>query len=162
MALINCRECGKEYSEQADKCPNCGCPTQPGQNIVKAEITTRKGVWSAGRLSIGIISILLFVFVTFQSCAVGIGNAIQDNGDTSGTSGFALGIFILFAGIVGICTRNSKGRVGAIITSVLYWIAALFSLGEKGMYADLPIWGVISFIFGLVFLIAAIRTNKIR
>ena len=27
MALINCRECGKEYSSQATACPNCGCPT---------------------------------------------------------------------------------------------------------------------------------------
>lgn len=162
MALINCRECGKEYSDQADKCPNCGCPTKPGQNFVQAEITTHKGVWSAGRLAIGIISILIFIFVTFQSCAVGIGNAIQENGDTSGSSGFALGIFVLIAGIVGICTRNSKGKAGAIITCVLYWFAAIFSLGEKGIYADLPIWGAISFIFGIVYLVSAIRTKKAK
>lgn len=30
MALINCSECGKEYSDKAPACPNCGCPTQPG------------------------------------------------------------------------------------------------------------------------------------
>lgn len=24
MALINCKECGKEVSDKADKCPNCG------------------------------------------------------------------------------------------------------------------------------------------
>lgn len=24
MALINCKECGKEISDKADKCPNCG------------------------------------------------------------------------------------------------------------------------------------------
>ncbi len=27
MALIECTECGKEYSEKAKACPNCGCPT---------------------------------------------------------------------------------------------------------------------------------------
>ena len=27
MALIFCRECGKQYSDQAPACPNCGCPT---------------------------------------------------------------------------------------------------------------------------------------
>ena len=27
MALINCRECGKEISSLAKFCPNCGCPT---------------------------------------------------------------------------------------------------------------------------------------
>ena len=26
MALINCSECGKEISNRADKCPNCGNP----------------------------------------------------------------------------------------------------------------------------------------
>ena len=30
MALINCSECGKEYSDKAPACPNCGCPTAPG------------------------------------------------------------------------------------------------------------------------------------
>ena len=31
MALITCSECGKEYSDKAPACPNCGCPTQPGE-----------------------------------------------------------------------------------------------------------------------------------
>lgn len=26
MALINCPECGKEISDKAEACPNCGCP----------------------------------------------------------------------------------------------------------------------------------------
>ena len=26
MALIICSECGKEFSDKADSCPNCGCP----------------------------------------------------------------------------------------------------------------------------------------
>lgn len=28
MALIKCTECGKEFSDKASACPNCGCPTQ--------------------------------------------------------------------------------------------------------------------------------------
>lgn len=28
MSLIKCRECGKEISDQADRCPNCGCPVE--------------------------------------------------------------------------------------------------------------------------------------
>ena len=27
MALIKCPECGKEFSDKAPTCPNCGCPT---------------------------------------------------------------------------------------------------------------------------------------
>ncbi len=26
MALVTCTECGKEFSEHAEYCPNCGCP----------------------------------------------------------------------------------------------------------------------------------------
>lgn len=36
MALIKCRECGKEISSEAKACPNCGCPVktpeQPKKN----------------------------------------------------------------------------------------------------------------------------------
>lgn len=28
MALIKCAECGKEFSDRADACPNCGCPIE--------------------------------------------------------------------------------------------------------------------------------------
>ena len=28
MALINCSECGKEISDKAVACPNCGCPAE--------------------------------------------------------------------------------------------------------------------------------------
>nr|DAO72309.1 MAG TPA: Thaumarchaeal output domain 1 [Caudoviricetes sp.] len=28
MALITCTECGKEFSDKAAACPNCGCPTE--------------------------------------------------------------------------------------------------------------------------------------
>lgn len=33
MALIKCPECGKEFSDKAQACPNCGCPT----NEIKRE-----------------------------------------------------------------------------------------------------------------------------
>lgn len=29
MALITCKECGKEISDKAERCPNCGCPIAP-------------------------------------------------------------------------------------------------------------------------------------
>ena len=28
MAMIKCVECGKEFSDRASSCPNCGCPTE--------------------------------------------------------------------------------------------------------------------------------------
>lgn len=32
MALIFCKECGKEISDQAESCPNCGCPVKEPKN----------------------------------------------------------------------------------------------------------------------------------
>lgn len=157
MALIQCPECGKEFSETSDKCLNCGRPNPAARKTV-AEVN--KGKWSSGRLAIGIISIVLFVIIGFQSCAAGVVNTLEDNGATSGSSGMGTAIFVLIAGIVGICTRNSKGKGGAITTTVFYWLAALLTIGTGDTYPDLPIWGVIAFLFGVVFLIAGIKTKK--
>ena len=32
MSLITCKECGKEVSDQATNCPNCGAPVKPGNS----------------------------------------------------------------------------------------------------------------------------------
>ena len=87
------------------------------------------------KLVIGIISMVLFVLVAFQSCAAGLGNALADNGEVSGTSGMLLAFCMLIAGIVGVATRKSKG--GGIVAGVSQsTIAALrLSAGER---ANLP------------------------
>lgn len=36
MSLIKCTECGKEFSDKATACPNCGCPTE----IIQQELET--------------------------------------------------------------------------------------------------------------------------
>lgn len=42
MALIKCSECGKEISDRAVACPNCGCPVQ---NIMSNDpIKTFRGI----------------------------------------------------------------------------------------------------------------------
>lgn len=35
MALINCPECGKQISDKAGACPNCGCPIANAPTDVK-------------------------------------------------------------------------------------------------------------------------------
>lgn len=34
MALIKCPECGKEISDKASACPNCGCPSSEWSEII--------------------------------------------------------------------------------------------------------------------------------
>jgi hypothetical protein len=41
MALITCSECDKSYSDKADACPSCGCPTSL-QNKNRGEVPTPK------------------------------------------------------------------------------------------------------------------------
>lgn len=38
MALIKCPECGKEISDKAAACPNCGCPVADMQTSGKVRI----------------------------------------------------------------------------------------------------------------------------
>ena len=37
MSLIICTECGKEFSDKAPACPNCGCPTSEILNEINKE-----------------------------------------------------------------------------------------------------------------------------
>lgn len=64
------------------------------------------------KLVSGILSCVLFVFVAFQSCAVGIGNTLAENGESSGSGGIIVAILMLSGGIVSIATRNSEKKGG--------------------------------------------------
>jgi len=107
------------------------------------------------RLIIGIVSIVLFVIIIFQSCATGVVNALESNQtDTSGGVGVMLSILILIAGIVGIATRKSKG--GSITAGIFYFIAASIGFANQGTFGDLIVWTVLSLIFGFVFVLGGI------
>lgn len=110
------------------------------------------------RLIIGIVSMVLFFVIAFQSCAAGIGNALEDNGESSGSAGFFVAICMLIAGIVGVCTRKSVG--GGIVTAVFYAFAGLLGITNYGSFGDLAVWSVLSFLFALVFLIGSIVIKK--
>lgn len=119
-----------------------------------------KGYWSTGRLVIGIISCVLPIMILFQSCAVGLANTLTENGSTSGSQGVVMALCMLVAGIVGICTRNSRTKTGPVISTVFYLFGAVLTFGGGDTYGDLPIWGGVCACFGIVFLIAAIKTKK--
>lgn len=110
------------------------------------------------KLIIGIISIVLFGIIVFQSCAAGIGNALEDNGETSGSSGFFVAICMLIAGIVGIATR--KGIAGGFVSGGFYAIAGIIGISNYGSFSDLMIWSVLSFIFAIVFIVGSIMTKN--
>lgn len=94
------------------------------------------------KLVSGIISILLFFVVAFQSCAAGIVNTLEENGGTSGSSGVMVAILLLAGGIVSIAVRNAKGKGGNIALIILFGLAALVGFTGYGNYSDLVIWAV--------------------
>lgn len=109
------------------------------------------------RLVIGIISIVLFVIISLQSCAAGIGNALSDNGEISGSAGFFLALCMMVAGIIGVSARRSK--TGSIAAGIFYFLGGLTGIVNAGSYSDLVIWSVLSFIFGTVFIITGVKQN---
>lgn len=92
------------------------------------------------KLVAGILSIVLFAFVSLQSCAVGFGNTLADNGEVGGSAGILVSIALLTGGIVSIATRNTKGKGGDIALIVLFAIGAFFGFTCAGSYGDLNIW----------------------
>ena len=110
------------------------------------------------KLVIGIVSIVLTFLVLFQSCAAGIGDAMMNEGGTSGSSGFLVAIHMLISGIVAIATRKSRG--GAIFCTIAYGLAGLFGVSSNGIFKDLIIWGILCLIFAVVFLVSAIKMKE--
>ncbi len=94
-------------------------------------------VW---KLVSGILSIILFVFVSFQSCAAGLSNSLSNNGEISGSAGIIVAVMLLAGGIVSIATRNMQGKGGDIALIVLFVIGALIGFTMAGSYSDLYIW----------------------
>ena len=112
------------------------------------------------RLVIGIISIVLFVLISFESCAAGVGNTLEGNGEISGTAGFMLACCMLVAGIVGICCRKLK--TGTIVAGCFYAAGGLLGIANVGSFADLQIWSILSFVFAAVFIITGILQKEKR
>ena len=110
-------------------------------------------VW---KLVSGILSIILFVLVTFQSCAAGVVNALEDNGEVSGSAGLLVAVLMLAGGIVSIATRLSVKMVGNITLIILFGLAALIGFANYGNYSDLAIWSGWCLINAILALVAII------
>lgn len=114
-------------------------------------------VW---KLVSGILSIVLFLIVSFQSCAAGISNTLSDNGEVGGSAGVLVAVFLLAGGIVSIATRNSKGKGGNIALIILFGLATIIGLALAGSYLDLKIWAAWCAINVVLAIIALVKTPK--
>ena len=116
--------------------------------------------WVIAKLVLGILSFFLFVLVMFQSCAAGLGNALADNGEVSGSAGFLCAVNLLVSGLIAVIARKSVKKAPMIVAGVLLWLNLFYAKIMAGSYSDLVIWGYLSFIFGAVYLFSVMRTKK--
>lgn len=149
MAVVTCPKCKKQLNNIPEKCPNCGYPIMQAvlnaQQARAAQTTTKKKTkpkqpFKTWKLVSGILSMVLFVFVAFQSCAAGLGNAISDNGEISGSAGILVAIMMLSGGIVSVATRKNEGRGSDVALIILFGIGALVGFALAGSFGDLNIW----------------------
>jgi hypothetical protein len=99
MALINCAECTKEYSDKAGACPGCGCPTESWTGPVQTIQATGKD-WKIVQLIGGIL-----IVVSFATCGSGAYEfhdlAARDALIAKGMLAFLFGVVVYVAGRVG-------------------------------------------------------------
>lgn len=104
----------------------------------------------------GILSIVLFIVVSFQSCAAGLYNSMSGNGESSGSAGIIVAIMLLAGGIVSISTRKG-GKGGSIAIIVLFGIGALIGFTMAGSYSDLVIWAIWCLVCAALAVVSIVR-----
>lgn len=112
------------------------------------------------KLVSGILSIILFAVVAFQSCAAGVVNTLEENGEVGGSAGVIVAIMLLAGGIVSIASRNSSSKGGNIAIIILYGIGALLGFTLAGSYADLTIWAGWCLICAVLAIVSLIKQGK--
>ena len=112
------------------------------------------------KLVSGILSMILFVLVSVQSCAAGMVNTLENNGGSSGSVGIFVGILMLAGGIVSVATRKSQGKGGNIALVILFGLAALMGFAGYGNYSDLVIWAFWCLINAILAVVAMIKSKN--
>lgn len=100
------------------------------------------------RLVLGLISLLLSLFIVFQSFAAGIFNALSANGEVSGTAGFLLACMMLVAGILTLCLKKRVSAPAFLVPAGFYLAGAVIAAANAGSYGDLKIWSAAAALAG--------------
>lgn len=114
------------------------------------------------KLVSGIISIVVFIIITFQSCATSVVNALEENEtDMSAEGGIFVAFSLLVAGIVSACVWRNASRGADVALFLLYGIAALLGFMSLGTFGDLEIWSWWAAICsGMAFISSFMPRNK--
>lgn len=113
------------------------------------------------KLVLGILTIVISCFVLFQSCAAGAVNALEENGESSGTGGALVALLMLSGGITMIASRKSVNNGGSIAGIIIFAIASMIGFVYSGsVFKDLIVWAVVCVILAAVNLLALFSGKK--
>lgn len=128
MAMIKCPECGKLYSERADKCPNCFCPNDY-KTIVELE-ETQQEINNSVKINLGkeffvriIVLIVAMIFFIFSRNFLINDSHIHEFWEN--TEAFLLILFLVSS----IAVHIEEDGISGIITGILNGILTIFIVG---------------------------------
>lgn len=75
MALVNCVECGKEISDKARWCPQCGYPYEEqrkgeGAHEKELERTVFSEMWRKRYTIVGMLALVMLLLIAVSFCSV--------------------------------------------------------------------------------------------
>ena len=110
------------------------------------------------KLVSGILSIIMFLLVVFQSCAAGISNTMEGNGEVGGSVGIFVAVLLLSGGIISVATRNG-GKGGNVALIVIFGLAAIMGFTGAGSYTDLMIWSCWCMVCVVMAIVALVKSK---
>lgn len=173
MANVKCPKCQNLISEvqpgQLVKCPKCGydmklagltsAQTSSANSFSGNSKKRKTAPLAPWKLVSGILSMILFIVVSFQSCAAGAYNALSNNGESSGSGGIILAILMLSGGIVSVATRKSERNGGNIALIVLFGLASFFGFVLAGSFTDLNVWAFWCLVNAVLAIVALVKNR---
>lgn len=153
-----CKKCGYEIPKHLMggailTCPTCGYryhkrPTPSAPSTMPAPRRPAIGMpFRLARTIIGILSLVAFIFVMFQSCAANVVNAMEANtADASAGGGTLLAFILLIAGITTALGRDNTKAT--LVAAIMYGVGAIIGFASLGTYSDLVFWSIIAVLFG--------------
>lgn len=106
MPLINCPECGKEISDKANSCPNCGCPIyEPSAEYDEEIEETEK------ELSVSVASLVCYVLMVLFNILSRMLNS---------SSILISGLLAFVTIILVIISFTKKGK--CVCANIVFWI----------------------------------------
>ncbi|WP_329809005.1 zinc ribbon domain-containing protein [Enterocloster citroniae] len=121
MALINCPECGKEVSDKAEKCLNCGYPLQPLSTRLNNTNENQEQVYKMSRK----ISIILNICVGVLGFLLFCGIVSSDGGFSGNQNASIIAWGSIVGAIINIIYIHIKKKVLAVLMGVPYIIAVI-------------------------------------